>query len=1176
MSNVDKKLFIPFSTGGGGFNFETRIQASFVILMLAGGAVPCFPGCNIKKIELQGRNSGFETDDLIVYSERRGDQQSKKLLCQIKHSISITERDTIFRVVIQAAWNDFNNSTLFTRGKDSFALITGPLSITDIKGVRPLLEHARSVQNADEFFKNVEQTNLLGKTQHDKLKAFQLNLNKANNGHDVSKEDAFEFLRHFYLLGYDLDIKTGVTLSLLQSLIGLYSENEVQDIWGRVVEEVQYANQSAGTITVESLPVDIQAAFKNPYAKTMPSQFIVVPSNPIDWNQIQYASDLAFANFIGSWNEVSDADKEIVGKFADEQYDRWVPKIREILQQKDSPISLKNGIWSIPKRKELWQTLGQRIFDNQLDTFKECVVTVLKENDPRFDLLPEERYAASIQGKVLKHSQYLRKGLAETLALLGNNSSVLSKCLAGKPEAVVVLSIREIFSNSDWVLWGSLNNLLPILAEASPSEFLSAVETALQQNPCPFDELFAQEGKGAFGSNYLTGLLWALEVLAWDELFIVQVTIALGELASHDPGGHWANRPSNSLTTIFLPWFPQTMASIEKRKVSVQTLQRENPTVAWKLLLSLMPNPIQNSSGTSKPKWRMSIPEEYPKEVSQKDYWGQVIMYAEMIVELAEHDTSKLAEITEHLDNFPQPIIEKILEHLSTKEIIDKSENERMPLWSSLIELVSKHERFADTEWALKPDVVLKIKESANKLAPQSRDNLYRRLFSEHDIELFEEKGNWEEQYKKLEESRQSAIKELIDNEGNEAILRFADTVESPWKVGISTGIIATLEMDSIMLPNILESDNKNLVQLASSFIHSRFTSRGWDWVEGLDKTDWTNSQMGCFLSNLPFADDTWKQVKSILGDFEVEYWSRVRVDNYLLGGDLYVAIDKLMEYRRPSSAIRCLYGILYNKKPLDKTRTVHALLSALSTTEPVDSMDGHYIVEIIKYLQDDPTTNLDDLASVEWSYLQLLDRFNRDASPKTLENQLASNPSFFCEVIQHIYRSRKETKTEREPSEQEKIIATNAYRLLHDWRTPPGMQSNCKFSKERLFDWLKSVKELCKESGHLDVALHHIGNVLIYCPPDADGFWINRGAAEALNARDAEEIREGYITAIINSRGAHWVDPSGKPEIEFSTKYKKQAEDSENSGYQRLAVTMRYLSDFYVKEAQRVQEEKD
>jgi len=1172
MGKTKKQLSNPFSTGSGGVNFETHVQAAFVVLMLAGGFVPCSPGCVIRRIKLQGRYAGYETDDLIVFTEKQGDGQGRKLLGQIKHSVSITPGDVVFGEVIQAAWNDFNNPKVFTRGKDSIALITGPLSAIDSNEVREILEWARSCENSGEFFTKVGLTNFSSAVKQRKLTAFQSQLKKANGTREVPDEETFQFLRHFHLLGYDLDIKAGVTLSLLHSLIGQYSRSEAQNIWARIIAEVQSANQNAGTITIVSLPDDIQTAFQRPYAKTMPPTLAVMPSQAIDWSQIKYASDLAVANLVGSWNEASQADKEIVSKLAKEDFDKWVPKIQEILQQPGSPVNLKNGVWSVPQRKELWQAVGQRLFDSHLDLFKEYVVAVLKEPDPRFELPPEERYAAGAHGKVLKHSQYLRRGLAESLALLGSFPTMLSNCSTGKPQTIDLLSVREIFDNSDSVLWGSLNDLLPLLAEASPNEFLNAVEAALEKTPCPFDELFAQEGKGILGENYLTGLLWALETLAWDEEHLVRVSMVLGELASHDPGGQWANRPSNSLTTIFLPWFPQTMAPVEKRKVAVQTLQRENPTAAWKLLLSLLPNPIQHSSGASKPKWRMSIPEDWPK-VTQKEYWDQVTMYADMIVDLAEHDIAKLAEITSHLDDFPQQILEKVLEHLSTIDITTKPENERMPLWAGLTELVSKHERFADAKWALSPEFVSKIKETAKKLAPQARGNLYKRLFSEREMDILEEKGNREEQFRKLEERRQSAIKEIF-NEGSDAILRFADTVESPWKVGISTGFVANPEMDSVVLPRLLESENKNLVQLACGFVCSRYANRGWVWVDGLDKNGWTPSQTGRFLSNLPFTEDTWKRVKELLGGDEAEYWNRVSINEYQVKSDLYIAVDKLLEFRRPSSAIRCLYRILDEKQTLDKARTFNALLLALSTTEPVNSMDGYYIVEIIKALQNDSTTSLDDLARIEWAYLQLLERDHRGASPKTLENRLASNPGFFCEVIQFVYRSKKEPKTEKKYSEQEKTIAKHAYQLLHEWRTPPGTQPAGGFSKEHLFDWLASVKGLCMESGHLEVALQHVGNVLIHCPPDPDGFWINRGAAEALNGKDAEEIRHGFAIAIFNSRGVHTVDPSGKPEMELSAKYKRQADDAENAGYQRLAIAMRGLADSYANEAKRVIDE--
>ena len=199
----------------------------------------------------------------------------------------------------------------------------------------------------------------------------------------------------------------------------------------------------------------------------------------------------------------------------------------------------------------------------------------------------------------------------------------------------------------------------------------------------------------------MTGLLWALETLAWDEKYLVQATVILGNLASHDPGGNWGNRPANSLTTIFLPWLPQTIASVEKRKAAILTLQREFPAIAWKLLLNLLPNQHQTSMGSHKPVWRKIIPDDWKKDVTNKDYWDQISSYADIAVETAKDDIIKLNELIVHLDNLTKPSFNKFLAHLGSKEVINRPEKERTPLWIALMDFTLKHRRYPDAKWAL-------------------------------------------------------------------------------------------------------------------------------------------------------------------------------------------------------------------------------------------------------------------------------------------------------------------------------------------------------------------------------------------------------------------------------------------------------------------------------------------
>ena len=1166
-----KNLSNPFSTGGGGVHFEAHVQASFVALMLTGGNAPCLPCWPIVEIKLQGKIEGFDTDDLIVIVENPNSKEKQKLLGQIKHSISITQGSAIFGEVILAAWNDFNNPEVFTRKKDVIALITGPLSSTDAHNVQWLLNQARHTNNVDEFLRNVRQAKFSPARSSEKLEVLQFHLKVANDGNDLTDDELYEFLNHFHLLGYDLGNEFGVVLSLLHSHIAQFHQQYPQWVWSRIVDIVQTWNQDAGTITSSKIPDDLSEVFKQRVVAEIPEELRAVPQTvQTDWAHHPDASCLAIAVLVGRWNEKNEYDLDVLTQLLGISYDEWLRKAREILHAPDSPLSVRNGVWKVANRMVLWSILASRILDQNLDLFKSLTISVLKEPDPVFELPSEERYAASIYGMELHFSPMLRQGIAEGMAILGSQPEACINCSQGKAEACSNVAIHEILNEAGWVLWGSLNGLLPTLAEAAPAKFLDAVEKAMRQTPCAFDELFSQEGNGITGGNYLTGLLWALEGLAWDEQHLVRVCAVLAELASHDPGGKWSNRPSNSLSTILLPWLPQTLASIEKRQVAVKVIFNEWPDIAWNLLVQLLPGQHQTSFGTHKPSWRRTIPDDWENEVTNQEYWQQTSFYAELAVASVGEDTDRLTVLIDHFDHLPAPAFDQLLEVLSSKPIIGLHEEKRVLIWDHLNQLSNKHRRYSDANWALPDNLITRIEIVAEQLAPTNPFNLYQHLFSNRDFDLYDENGDWEEQQKKIEARRESAISEIFRLNGAEGVMRFADNVSAPNKVGNVLGTLSNDVFETILLPHFLDTTENKHKALVSAFIWKRFWLKGWEWCDNLSKSDWTPKQLGQFLAYLPFSEETWGRASQYLQAFESEYWTRTDANAYQSEGELAGAIDKLIEHGRPHAAIYCLYRKHQNKQPIDANQCVRALLAALSTDESSSNMDAYHITTLIKFLQTKSNVNQEDLFSVEWAYIPLLDG-HRGTAPQLLENRMATDPEFFCEVIRLIFRSDKEDPSASEPTEQSKAIARNAWRLLEKWETPPGSQQNGTFSADNFTKWLEKVKEVATESGHLGVALSKIGEVLIAAPPDPDGLWINRAIASALNDRDAESIREGYRRGTYNSRGAHWVDPTGKPERELADQFRTKAEEVENAGYQRFAVTLRVLADGYDQEAERV-----
>ena len=77
--------------------------------------------------------------------------------------------------------------------------------------------------------------------------------------------------------------------------------------------------------------------------------------------------------------------------------------------------------------------------------------------------------------------------------------------------------VRATLQNATWLRWATLGNLLSLLAEAAPDEFLAAVSTDLKKKRPELAKVLADDGEDhpLMSRCKHAGLLWALECLAW-------------------------------------------------------------------------------------------------------------------------------------------------------------------------------------------------------------------------------------------------------------------------------------------------------------------------------------------------------------------------------------------------------------------------------------------------------------------------------------------------------------------------------------------------------------------------------------------------------------------------------------------------------------------------------------
>jgi len=874
---------------------------------------------------------------------------------------------------------------------------------------------------------------------------------------------------------------------------------------------------------------------------------------------------LAQAGLLGRWAGENPADREAIEILLGKSYGEWIEVVRPEILRADTPLIQRNESWKVISRGEAWSALGPRLSNDDLDRFHKMALAVLGERDPVFELPQEERLTASLKGKSLKHSPQLREGIAETLALLGSRPKALSKCSLGKPENIASKTVHLLLKDADWITWASLDTHLPMLAESAPNELLDAVDKALLKGAdCPFRVIFAQENGGVFGRNYLTGLLWALETVAWDPKQLVNISILLAELASIDPGGQWANRPRNSLGEIFIPWHPQTYADIPKRIVAVETVLRDQPAVGWKLLLTLLPSGYSTAMGTRRPMWREIERAVDPEAEKGKEYFEQITAYAAIAVSAAASDIGLLAELIDRLPDLPGPVFSKVMEHLSSPAVLDVSDEIKFPLWESLMDLAAKHRRFPEANWVMATEAIERIEAVAATLTPKSPALYHRRLFSRRDFDLLAP-GDFAEQRRILEERRRTAVHEILRSGGLDAVIDFAHVATAPDDVGKALGSIEADIGDSAFLLAHLGTAQSSLDRFVTGFVLARYFAAGLKWVDEVASAAWSVEQKADFFSRIPFSKAAWQRAESMLGADAPVYWKKVNVDYWHEKGDLAEAAEKLLEHGRPRAAIACLHDLIEDKIVFRPELATQALLRS---GEETGRLDRHTILDLIKWLQENPDTDRKALFQVEWAYVGILDH-EFGGTAKTLEREMATEPEFFCEIIRHVYRPVKNKETAPPLTDNEKAIAMNAYRLLKAWKTVPGDIPGEKFDGVGFSKWLAEVKLKSAATGHLNIALNQIGQVLPYAPRDPDGLWTHRAVAEALNAKDVEKMRSGFTCELFNRRGVFGYT-AGKDEKKLADDYEAKADALEKVGYGRFATAMRALAKDYLRDAER------
>ena len=1148
------KLSNSFSTGEGGGNFERHVQAVFLLTLLIDGFSPILKR-PIARLEFQAKRLGYDIDDLVIISTGK---DAPKILCQIKHHIDITDSSRLFQEVINAAWSDFNKAN-FNQGKDKIVLATGILAKDSVVALRYIYEQANSSANAEDFIERIEKANFTNQKVREKLTVLKQKLKSANGNKRLTNNELWCFCKSFVLLVFDLDYESSVNQMLVYSLINCQSSMNPVAMWAELSEHAGIFNQSAASVCLEDIPDHIKEMLNPQKRWQIPTPL----EDSIDPSELWVCLAL-----IGCWNEKNENDIKIVEQITGQEYHTLTCNIRRYIGVQNSFITFQNGIFKIKNRKELLRLAESFLSDQVVEQTFLTATELIKQKSNRFDENNNLSFVVPETGE-FQSSEALRKGIVQGLCILSNCGVKFSACSNHVCEVCSSKMIREIFLDCDWIRLASASDLLPLIAEIHPKYYLEVLEEYIQSSRNQLPYLFPEkEENPLFSQNFIYGIIWSIQVLAWEENLVVKCVRCLGELAQAIlPDGDKATLVVNAIKDILLPWHPQTLASPDKQKNAIQALQVEIPEIGWLVIKELLPGGSSVTGGTAKPKYlSCNIPEEL--SVSDEDIRNLFKHYASVAVTLADGNVQKLEDLTEYIDYFDEAAINCYLSGISANAPL-WSDEKKFPLWNRLnntkyrILLTQKDKGAPDTSLYHKLCSTIEI------LVPQDTCVSYRRLYLSEADEYMLQEDNFTNEWKKREEDKKRAVLDIYNNHGVQEVQEFGLQVNNLYDVGMKLGDgIDTESMQSIFQKG---ADKAILTTFLYSIVNSFVKKRGMKDLLATNLHTYDSGFISDVLSQLYLSRDLLEAVSQLLPKQEQLFWKKISVptvlDNTGDGDvDIEYAVDQLIKVRRPVAAVN-LCGHVHGDFPVSSQK-VSQILKMAATMESEERIEARSVWFLVEKLQSAAKDNIVELSEIELLYLPWLNDFSR-VWPRALYYRMANDAEFFCELLQVSYKRRHGNARDEEMPPISSGWSKRMFQLFFKFRVVPGTDWKGAFHEDVFTSWLEKVKMWARENDRYEVAMQTIGSGLSYAPVQ-DKLPCDKVIMNALNAGDACDMRTGYCLGVYNQRGVHFVDPEGKEERALAEKYRRYAEEVENLGYSRFSESLREISDQFIQEAEK------
>lgn len=917
---------------------------------------------------------------------------------------------------------------------------------------------------------------------------------------------------------------------------------------------------------------------------TILKKLLDFPYSKAKWHNLENIREIIPALLLGRWDEGFTGDIELIEKFAGQKYSDYVVTLNKWKNFEESPIIQIGETWRLTSPLDLWTNLSRYLTEKDFQNITQCFSLAFKSGNPIIEPESKKDFSGYLNKKK-KFSNWSREGITQSLILIGRFGEGLNIPKLPNSQLWVDNIIFDLLYNASGELWISADHELPLISEASPKSFLKSVSNSLAKEQPEMMDMFKEvEGFLHSTSNH-TGLLWALEGLAWLPEYLREVGLILLKLSRLDPGGRLSNRPINSISEVFKPWHYQTLASYDERMETLKYITEKETELGWVLLIKMLPERHGIAHPTHKMRWRI-FDKNTNITYTYKEIFDTYTYVIELLLNLFDNSEKKFSQLIEETTLLSPYDRKKVLDWADI--VYTKIEQKEFTTWEAIRKILNHHRSFPDAKWALPESELTRLEGLYKKLHPTDVINQHIWLFNENwpsFPEGFKETENesekkYEQRQKKIDVARIKAVSILLKESGLKKTLELRKQVKELWAFGDSLARVIT-DQEEVFSVCLCLNDEIEYIKFIYSFIVRKSFIEGFNWVKNLVKKlqqkGFSNKSLSNILIPLDQSKQLWEFIYSLNNEIQNEYWQNMHPSFYHIPVDeKIIGVEMLKKNKRYFSAI----DISSHFAEDIPTNILTEVLKKAATEESIEKphFGGYEVERIFKTL--DKRTDLDKLVliNLEWLYLPVLDSHETERYPKTLEEELANNPEFFVDILKWVYmpKDKQKLKVERKEISDEVVQnrAKQAYHLLHSWKKIPGMKEDHSIDKTELREWINKVRTLAEEASRLDVADMQIGQVLAQFPENIPQ-WPQEKIFQIIEEINSDSLKRNYSSAMFNKRGSssRGAFDGGSIERAHAAYFGKLAKDFKGM-YPNVAEIFKNLEQGYLLEAKWMDEQ--